>query len=508
MDDFELFLNEGPKVAGDESHANSETSLFDPLNLTPARPEVRSSTASRTAGAGIRHDRDSQGYQGFSSGKAIDANVSALTLAERHLVGALLADNACYGLVSHLRPDDFCDVVCGRIFRVIQDVMEGEIPGTSFVDPITCSAFPEVGRLITPARLRGMVEQVGQISEETLGAHADLIHRQGARRHLAKRIAEVQILVENEASTETQISRAIRLVNDTVDESMGQGGFRGMGHFSTLALDEMTRSIEEGTSVTGILTPWDELNEKICSLMPGQVVIVAARPAMGKTSFAFGLVRGAAKQGKYVQVFSLEMGGVELSKRMLSMESGVPGERIRRGTLSQEDFVALGKANERIKSMPILLDEEPRQTMAKIRASARKAARMGQLDMIVIDYLQLIEGEGGGKRRQEEITDISRETKLLAKELGVPCIMLSQLNRNLEQRPDKRPVMSDLRESGAIEQDADVIIFLYRDEVYNPNTLDVGVAEIIIGKQRAGSTGTIRLKFNKETTEFESLEAL
>lgn len=501
MDDFEIFLNEGPNAADSEPQCHAEAGVLSSMSALPGRAEARSSV-------GFRTEREGQGYHGFSSGKAIDANVSALTLAERHLVGALLADNACYGLVSHLRPEDFCDVVCGRIFRVIQDVMEGEIPGTPFIDPITCSAFPEVGRLITPARLRGMVEQVGQISEEALNAQADLIHRHGARRRLAKRIAEVQMLVENEASTETQISRAIRLVNDSVDEATGQAGFRGMGHFSTLALDEMTRSIEEGTSTTGILTPWEKLNEKICSLLPGQVVIVAGRPAMGKTSFAFGIIRGAAQQNKYVQVFSLEMGGVELSKRMLSMESGVSGERIRRGTLSQDDFIALGKANERIKSMPILLDEEPRQTMAKIRASARKAARMGQLDLIVIDYLQLIEGDGGGKRRSEEITDISREAKLLAKELGVPCVMLSQLNRNLEQRPDKRPVMSDLRESGAIEQDADLIIFLYRDEVYNPNTLDAGVAEIIIGKQRSGSTGTVRLRFNNETTEFEDLKEL
>lgn len=499
MDDFELFLNDGPT----ESAAMTAPSF--PTQEAGSR--AHSSKAERAAGFRQRAEREGSGYQGFSTGMSIDANVSALTLAERHLVGALLADNERYAIVSHLRPDDFSDVVCSRIYRVIQDVMEEEIPGVSAVDVVTCAAYPEVGRVITPARLRCLVDQVNATSDETLLAHAELVRRHGGRRRLAKKLVEVQTLVENEVSTESQIARAIRLVSDTADDSMSQNGVKSMGHFSTLALDEMTRSIEEGEPTAGILTGLAKLDEKICALLGGQMIVVAGRPAMGKTALAFGFIRHAAEQGKYVQVFSLEMGGVELSKRMISMESGVPGERIRRGTLTSEDFRALAEANERIKSLPIMLDEEPRQDMAKIRASARRAARLGQLDMIVIDYLQLIASPAGmAAKRQEAITDISREMKLLAKELDVPLVVLSQLNRNLEQRPDKRPVMSDLRESGAIEQDADVILFIYRDEVYNPNTLDVGIAEIIIGKQRSGSTGTVRVRFDNETTRFEDLK--
>jgi len=499
MDDFELFLNDGPNEP-----AASTAPVFAAQEASTRAP---SSKAERAAGFRQRAERDGSGYQGFSSGMPIDANVNALTLAERHLVGALLADNERYAIVSHLRPDDFSDIVCSRIYRVIQDVMEEEIPGVNAIDIVTCAAYPEVGRVITPARLRGLVDQISTVTDEILLSHAELVRRHGGRRRLAKKLVEVQTLVENEVSTESQIARAIRLVSDTADDSMSQNGVKSMGHFSTLALDEMTRSIEADEPTAGIQTGLAKLDEKICALLGGQMIVVAGRPAMGKTALAFGFIRHAAEQGKYVQVFSLEMGGVELSKRMISMESGVPGERIRRGTLTSEDFKALAEANERIKSLPIMLDEEPRQDMAKIRASARRAARLGQLDMIVIDYLQLIASPAGmAAKRQEAITDISREMKLLAKELDVPLVVLSQLNRNLEQRPDKRPVMSDLRESGAIEQDADVILFIYRDEVYNPNTLDVGIAEIIIGKQRSGSTGTVRVRFDNETTRFEDLK--
>lgn len=494
MDDFELFLNDGP----------AEPAVVD---LNVAAPQATGVAPGRAPLSRGRIDREGVGYQGFSSGMPIDANVGALTLAERHLIGAVLADNDRYAIVSHLRPDDFSDVVCTRIFRVIQDVMENEIPGVSAVDVVTCAAYPEVGRIITPARLRGMVEQVGVLSDETLLAHAELVRRHGGRRRLARKLIEVQGLVENESATESQISRAIRLMSDTADDSISQGGVKSMGHYSTLALDEMTRSIESGEPQVGISTGLAALDEKICGFMGGQMIVVAGRPAMGKTALAFGFIGSAANEGKYVQVFSLEMGGIELSKRMISMESGVPGERIRRGTLTSEDFEALAEANERIKRLPIMLDEEPRQDIAKIRASARRAARMGRLDMIVIDYLQLIASPPGmAAKRQEAITDISREMKLLAKELGVPLVVLSQLNRNLEQRPDKRPVMSDLRESGAIEQDADVILFIYRDEVYNPNTLDAGIAEIIVGKQRSGSTGTVRVRFDNETTRFKDLK--
>lgn len=499
MDDFELFLNEGP----------SGPAAFGAPAFPTHEASSRAAPSKAERGAAPRHraDREGSGYQGFSSGMPIDADVGALTLAERHLVGALLADNERYAIVSHLRPDDFSDVVCSRIYRVIQDVLEEDIPGVSAVDVVTCAAYPEVGRIITPARLRGMVDQVGALSDETLLAHAELVRRRGGRRRLARKLIEVQTLVENDVSTESQIERAIRLVSDTADDSMSQNSVKSMGHFSTLALDEMTRSIEAGEPTVGIQTGLAKLDEKICGLVGGQMIVVAGRPAMGKTALAFGFIRHAAEQGKYVQVFSLEMGGIELSKRMISMASGVPGERIRRGTLTSEDFKALAEANERIKTLPIMLDDEPRQDMAKIRASARRAARMGQLDMIVIDYLQLIASPPGmAAKRQEAITDISREMKLLAKELNVPLVVLSQLNRNLEQRPDKRPVMSDLRESGAIEQDADVILFIYRDEVYNPNTLDTGIAEIIVGKQRAGSVGTVRVRFDNETTRFADLK--
>jgi replicative DNA helicase len=242
-------------------------------------------------------------------------------------------------------------------------------------------------------------------------------------------------------------------------------------------------------------------------LQPGDLVIVAGRPAMGKTSLALNMAEYAALHvGLPVGVFSMEMAATQLVLRMIGSVGKLDQHKLRTGRLHDDDWQRLTHAVGRLNEAPVHIDETPALNPLELRARARRLHRQyKKLGLVVIDYIQLMSAASTGENRATEISEISRSMKALAKELDCPVIALSQLNRGLEQRPNKRPVMSDLRESGAIEQDADLILFIYRDEVYNPETADKGVAEVIIGKQRNGPIGTVRLAFLGEHTRFESL---
>jgi replicative DNA helicase len=241
-------------------------------------------------------------------------------------------------------------------------------------------------------------------------------------------------------------------------------------------------------------------------LQPGDLIIVAGRPSMGKTAFSINIAETVAiESGLPVAVFSMEMGGAQLAMRMLGSVGRLDQHRLRTGRLIDEDWPRLTHAIQKMNDAQLYIDETPALSSIELRARARRLARQcGKLGLIVIDYLQLMSGNTQGENRATEISEISRSLKGLAKELQCPVIALSQLNRALEQRPNKRPVMSDLRESGAIEQDADVILFIYRDQVYNPDSPDKGTAEIIIGKQRNGPIGSVRLTFLGEYTKFDN----
>ena len=262
------------------------------------------------------------------------------------------------------------------------------------------------------------------------------------------------------------------------------------------------------SEVTGVPTGYSDLDTKTSGLQPGDLIIVAGRPSMGKTAFSLNIAEYVALDTNLpVAVFSMEMGAAQLVMRMLGSVGRLDQHKLRTGRITDDDWPRLTHALGSLNEAKLFIDESPGLTAMEVRARARRLARQcegGQLGLIVLDYLQLMSGNGQGENRATEISDISRSLKSLAKELHVPVIALSQLNRSLEQRPNKRPVMSDLRESGAIEQDADVILFIYRDEVYNPDTPDKGTAEIIIGKQRNGPIGTVRLTFLGEYTRFEN----
>ena len=272
-------------------------------------------------------------------------------------------------------------------------------------------------------------------------------------------------------------------------------------------LDRLEMLYERGEGITGTPTGFVDLDVLLSGLQPNAFIVVGARPAMGKTSFALNLAAHAAiEASKPTLVFSLEMGQLELSQRMLCSESRVDAMKMRDGKLDESDWTKISSGVGRLADAPIWIDDNPGLTVMDIRGRARRLkSQVGDLGLIVVDYIQLMTGRSGAESRQVEISEISRNLKVLARELEVPVIGLSQLSRTLESRQDKRPMLSDLRESGAIEQDADVVMFLYRDEVYNPESPDAGIAEVIVAKHRAGPTDTIRLAFLPQYTRFANM---
>ena len=273
------------------------------------------------------------------------------------------------------------------------------------------------------------------------------------------------------------------------------------------AMNHLEEMYGKSDDVTGVSTGFYDLDELLLGLQPNALYILAARPAMGKTAAALGIAANVALTSKKpTMIFSMEMGHLELTKRLLSSEARVPFRDLQTGKVSTDDWEKLGHAVGRLADAPIFIDDNPHCTVMEMRAKARRIrARHGELGAIVIDYLQLMSSSGSVESRQLEVSEMSRGLKILARELEVPVIALSQLNRQLEYRQDKRPMLADLRESGSLEQDADVVMFLYRDEVYNPESESKGVCEVIVGKNRNGPTGTIRLAFLDRFTKFANI---
>ncbi len=287
-------------------------------------------------------------------------------------------------------------------------------------------------------------------------------------------------------------------------------GFQSLDTLVVDLLDRVQEMADNPVDVTGVPTGFVDLDRMTSGLQAGDLVVLAARPSMGKTSFAVNIAEHVAlNEGLPVAVFSMEMGAAQLAVRIVGSIGRVNQGNLRTGKLTDEDWPRLSEAIERLRTVSLHIDETPGLTPSELRANARRLARQcGKLGLIVVDYLQLMSGSGSAAssdNRATELGEISRGLKMLAKELQCPVIALSQLNRSVEQRTDKRPMMSDLRESGAIEQDADIIMFIYRDDYYNKESNEPNVAEVIIGKQRNGPTGTIKLFFQKNQTRFENL---
>lgn len=428
--------------------------------------------------------------------------------AERSVIGALLiASDSWDGVAEVVAAADFYRPEHRAIFRQIALLVDRGEP----VDVVTVS-----DRLLATGELdaSGGHTYLAELAEQTptasnVRAYANAVRERSVLRQLinaAQDIASAGFNPEGRSSEEL-VDEAERLIMQISESGQKAGGPRGMAGLLKGAIDRIEELYNTGGDITGLTTGFIDLDRMTSGLQPSDLVIVAGRPSMGKTSFAMNLIENAALvSDRPLMVFSMEMPAEQLVIRMLSSLGRIDQSRVRNGKLEQDDWPKLASATEKLKGTQVFIDDTPALTPTELRSRVRKLIREeGDLGMIMVDYLQLMRVAGSNEGRTAEISEISRSLKAIAKEFKCPVVALSQLNRSLEQRPNKRPVNSDLRESGAIEQDADVIMFIYRDEVYNEDSPEKGVAEIIIGKQRNGPIGTCRLSFQGQFTRFENL---
>ena len=428
--------------------------------------------------------------------------------AEQSVLGGLLLSADGWDAVAEAVTDsDFYRPDHRLIFRQIARLAEAAEP----VDVITVADKLEArGELATAGGLPYLAELAQNTpSASNIRAYAQVVSERASLRKLieaAQEIADSGFNPEGRTPDEL-IDEAERRIMQISEQGPKAGGPQGVNPLLQNAIGRIEELFNSGGDITGLSTGFKDLDGMTSGLQPSDLVIVAGRPSMGKTSFAMNLVEHAIlHQEKPILVFSMEMPADSLIIRMLSSVGRIDQTRIRNGKLEQEDWPKLSTAVSKLKDVPLYIDDTPALTPTEVRSRARRVMREhGELGMIMVDYLQLMQVAGSSEGRTAEISEISRSLKAIAKEFQCPMVALSQLNRSLEQRPNKRPVNSDLRESGAIEQDADVIMFIYRDEVYNEESPDKGVAEIIIGKQRNGPIGICRLAFIGQYTRFENL---
>ncbi|WP_347986912.1 replicative DNA helicase [Methylomonas sp. AM2-LC] len=428
--------------------------------------------------------------------------------AEQSVLGGLMLDNQTWDSVADkVVEEDFYRRDHKLIFRTISQLAEKQEP----FDVITLSEKLEaVGEL----QNAGGLAYLGTLVKDTpsaanIVAYANIVRDRSVLRQLIHVGTDISDSAFNTEGRETAdlLENAERRVFEIAEQRQrGQGGFIPIKSLLAKAVDKIETLYELDGNITGASTGFTDLDEKTSGLQPADLIIVAGRPSMGKTTIAMNMAENVAvKTGNPVAVFSMEMPGEALAMRMMSSLGRIDQHKVRTGKLDDDDWPRLTSAINLLAETKLFIDDTPALTPTEVRSRARRLTREhGQLGLIVLDYLQLMQSPSSGDNRVQQISDISRGLKALAKELNVPVMALSQLNRNLEQRPNKRPVMSDLRESGAIEQDADLIIFVYRDEVYNEDSPDKGIAEIIIGKQRNGPLGTVRLTFLGQYTRFEN----
>jgi replicative DNA helicase len=425
---------------------------------------------------------------------------------ERALLGGLLKDPGQLGEVAELlSPSAFSRPPHENLFALMLELQERKVYGDLTV------VIDEMGRR-EPKDYDG-VAYVAALpdacpSVENLVHYAERVREASVRRRLVEAARRIVEVVRNEPKDlPTLLDEAERAIFD-VTQLSGRSDW----HELSTVIDEQFVAIQQRATapdhVVGVSTGFYDLDRMLAGLHKGTLNILAARPAMGKTALALNMAMAAASVGA-VGIFSLEMSRQELASRILCAVSKVDAGRVRTGKLVASDWSRLTEGVEGMRALPIEIDDTPGLTISQLRSKARRLiTKRRKISLLVVDYLQLMQGTGGAKESRENIiSNISRGLKILSKELEVPILALSQLNRSLESRTDKRPLPSDLRESGAIEQDADVIMFIYRDELYNKDTPDQGIAEVIVAKQRAGATGTVKLVFDGKYTLFRNYDA-
>lgn len=429
--------------------------------------------------------------------------------AEQAVLGGLmLAPDALDRVNDQLTENDFYRRDHRLIYRAIRELNEKDRP----FDAVTLGEwFESQGKLDQVGDGAYLIELASTTpSAANIAAYAEIVRDKAVLRQLI----EVGTTIVNDGfQPEGRESMELLASAEKAVFKIAEAGARGRTDFVAMpsalkdAFEELRNRFENGGNITGLPTGYTDFDTMTAGLQPTDLIILAARPAMGKTTLALNIAEYAAiKSKKGVAVFSMEMSASQLAMRLISSNGRINAQRLRTGALEDEDWARVTGAIKMLKETKIFIDDTPGVSPEVLRSKCRRLKREHDLGLIVIDYLQLMSVPGNSENRATEISEISRGLKGLAKELNVPVIALSQLNRSLETRTDKRPVMADLRESGAIEQDADMIVFIYRDDYYNKeNSPDKGLAEIIIGKHRGGPTGSCKLKFFGEYTRFDNL---
>jgi replicative DNA helicase len=426
--------------------------------------------------------------------------------AEQSVLGGILLDSdGLPAALEVLKGDEFYRDAHRVIFRAAQDLFERNSP----IDLVTVADYLAQKNLLESvggaAYLASLAEAVPSASN--IAAYARIVSDKALLRRLIQIAAEISSWSYAGGKKVEDILDQAEAAIFAITESRVRSGYYPIKEVVKKSIQIIEDLYDRREMLTGVPTHYRDLDKLTAGFQKSDLIIIAGRPSMGKTAFALSIARNSAlESGIPVGVFSLEMSKEQLAMRLLCAEARVNSQKIRSGFLSQDDCTKLITAAGHFGDVPILIDDTPAISTLELRAKARRMKAELDVGMIVVDYLQLMRGRSGVDSREQEISDISRSLKALAKELSIPVVALSQLNRKVEERHNKRPILSDLRESGAIEQDADVILFIYRDEAYNSNSADAGIAEISIGKQRNGPSGIdIKLAYIKEYTRFENL---
>ena len=427
--------------------------------------------------------------------------------AEQSVIGAMIMDREAIAVASEIvTAEDFYSKQCGVLFEAMVELNDESKP----VDMVTLQdrlrekdVPPEVS---SPEYIRDLITAVP--TSANIKYYANIVADKAVLRRLIKLNEEIaNTCYVGRESLDTILEDTEKRVFNLV-QRRNTGEFVPIRQIVMNAMDQIEKASKNKGNVTGIATGFIDLDYRTAGMQPSDLVLIAARPSMGKTAFVLNIAQHVAfKMNQTVAIFSLEMSKEQLVNRLFSLESKVDAQKLRTGNLSDNDWEKLIETAGIIGKSNLIIDDTPGISISELRSKCRKYKLEHGLKMIIIDYLQLMSGSGrGNDSRQQEISDISRSLKALARELAVPVLALSQLSRAVEQRPDHRPMLSDLRESGAIEQDADVVMFISRDDYYNKDTEKKGIAEIIVAKQRNGPIGTIELVWLPEYTKFANMQ--
>lgn len=423
--------------------------------------------------------------------------------AERSVLGALLLNDEYLSIVSEfILPDDFYNSAHKMIYQIIIELSQNN----KRIDIVTLqdellkkNQLEAVGGIIYLLTLQEDITSVGLIEQ-----HAQIIKEKSILRQLISSAATIitKCYAQNDSAIDAVLDEAEKVIFN-ISNKRSSNSFIQLDIWLKKTFQHLSDIKSHTKGITGIPSGFHQLDAMTSGFQNSDFIILAARPSMGKTALALCLAHAAARSGLVTGFFSLEMSAEQLTLRLLSSESGIGHHNIRNATISSDEWVDLTNVAAQLAEMKLFIDDTPMLSIMDLRAKARKLKAEHGLQFLVIDYLQLLHSSKKHENRHQEVSDISRSLKALAKELNIPIISLSQLSRAVDSRMDKRPMLSDLRESGAIEQDADLIMFLYRDVVYNAETENPALAELIIGKQRNGPTGTVYMNFIKELTKFE-----